>query len=129
MPVFTRNIRIFNPRNGRAREMTAVIDTGSDLCQIPETLAADLDIIVSGYVDTRIASGEIMYEPTGNIGVEFDQYSIYTTTSIGPEDAPVILGAIALAQMGLGVDPVEERLIPRILYLLMTTPASGGPTI
>ena len=120
MGVFTGNIRISNPRNGRAREMTAVIDTGSALCQIQETLAADLDITVSGHVDTRIASGEIMYEPTGNIGVEFDQYSIYTTTSIGPEGAPVILGAIALAQMGWGVDPIEERPIPRVLYLLTT---------
>ena len=62
MGVFTRSIRIFNPRNGRAREIAAVIDTGSDLCQIPETLAADLDIPVSGHVDTKIASGEITYE-------------------------------------------------------------------
>ena len=115
MGVFTRNIRILNPRNGRAREIAAVIDAGSDLCQIPETLAADLDIPVSGHVDTTIASGEITYEPVGNIGVEFDEYSIYTTSSIGPEDAPVILGSIALAQMGLGVDPIEERLIPRVL--------------
>lgn len=121
MGVLTRRVRISNPRNGRTREATAVIDTGSYLCQIPETLAADLDIAVSGHVDTRIASGEITYEPTGNIGVEFDRYSIYTTASIGPEDAPVILGAIALAQMGLGVDAVEERLVPRVLYLLMST--------
>lgn len=110
MGVFSRNIRIFNPRNGRSRETSAIIYTGSDLCQIPETLAAELDVPVSGHVDTRVASGEIVYEPTGNIGIEFDQYSIYTTASIGPEAAPIILGATALTQMGLGVDPAQEDL-------------------
>ena len=101
MGVFTRRISILNPRNGRSREAIAIVDTGSDLCQIPESLAADLDIAVSGHVDTRIASGEIVYESTGNIGIEFDQYSIYTTTSIGSEDAPVILGAGSLNPNGL----------------------------
>jgi hypothetical protein len=40
-----------------------------------------------------------------------------TTVLMGPEEGHVLLGAVTLEELGFGVDPVRQRLVPIVAYV------------
>lgn len=121
MGVFERTVRVSGPAQTVFREVSAVIDSGSDHCQIPEDVAEEIGARFRFQETILLSSGREIIVSIVGIIVGFDRYIVDTTAILGPPGGPVILGSIALAQMGFGIDPVEERLIHRVVRLLALT--------
>ena len=120
-----RNIRVSGPAGGLSRELVAVIDTGASHCQIPEDVAGEIGAPFDYQERILLATGRDLLRDVVGIVVEMDGYVVHTTATLAPPGSPALLGKIALHQMGLGVDPVENRLIKQVVYLLSE---SGWPT-
>ncbi len=118
MGVFERRIRVSGPTRQVWRELDAVIDTGSDHCQIPrdvlEAVGAPIDI----HTTVLLPNAREIPVDIASITLQFDEYTFGTTAYVGPMGGPVLVGAYALGQMGLGVDPGGEKLIHKVLHLL-----------
>lgn len=116
-----RTITVSARSGGPSRELVAIVDTGATHCQIPEDVARD--------IGAEYAMDEVIQLPNGRdvrltligIWLEMDQYRIATTATLGPAGSPTLLGKAALAQMGLGVDAEENRLIRQVVRLLAVT--------
>lgn len=126
MGVFRKRVRLSNLGETVSREVEIYIDTGARLCQISQELTDALGLVPTGQVTVRYADDRVGTRPTTLMLVEVDGQLASPRTIIGGPGAPPILGANALSELGLGVDPVEERLIPQVVELLAQT---GWPTI
>ena len=51
------------------------------------------------------------------IDVECEGRGTTTPMLMGPASGPALLGATTLEELGLGIDPLNRRLIPVDLYL------------
>ena len=65
------------------------------------------------------ADGSTRELPRGTARVTVDGRSVVTPVLFAPtDDAPPLLGAVTLESLGLGVDPIGQRLVPQDLLLL-----------
>ena len=51
------------------------------------------------------------------VDVECEGRRATTPVLMGPPSGPILLGATTLEELGLGIDPLNRRLIPVDLYL------------
>jgi predicted aspartyl protease len=78
----------------------------------------DLDVEVMEERRFRLANGERVTRPIGQTWVKVDGRESITMVVFGDEGTISLLGAVTLEEMGLGVDPVAQRLIEVDSYLL-----------
>lgn len=102
-------------------EVDAVIDTGSSLCLVPESLAQLLGLELVGVGNFTLADGSTVAFPIAGLRVELEGKVGFITTAVVPNPAEPILGALALEALGLGVEPGTEKLIPEVIRLLTMT--------
>ena len=101
----------------------SLIDTGATHCQIPASIASTLRARHLRRSQVLLADGSIQERDIVYVLVEVDPSlpSVLTTAVVGPEGAPYLIGAVALEQHGLGVDPGTQRLVPDVPVLLRTS--------
>lgn len=104
-------------------ETNATIDTGSTHCQIPESVAAQLDARLYRMTRVRLADGRVIERPIVIVLLDLDPAlaPLQTTAFVADDGSPFLIGAVPLEQMGVGVDPSGDRLIPVIDDLLTMT--------
>lgn len=113
MAVFTKPVIFADLLRRSVQEVQAVIDTGSEHCIVPESLARQLRLQIVDRSAYRMANGSLVEFPTAGLRVELEGHIVFTNAAIVPDPAEPILGAWALAGLGLGVEPGTEKLIPR----------------
>ena len=119
MGVFRVRIRIASPSNPEvARELEAVVGTGSSYTLIPRTVAEELGIRPVRKMAARLASGVRIVRDMGRAELSFDTLSTPTWIVFGDPDDAVLLGAVTLQKLGLEVDPTTETLRPTEIYML-----------
>jgi predicted aspartyl protease len=64
-----------------------------------------------------LADGRAEDWSLAQIDVECEGRRVTTPVLMGSPDAPVLLGATTLEELGLGIDPVNRRLVPVDVYL------------
>ena len=101
---------------GRGEEVDFLIDTGSMLLGLPRALADRLPLVPQ--LDRRVMlAGCVMTRlPVADVRLTLGDESVMTPCYITPEGTP-LLGAVALQSLFLGVDPVNERLVPIQAYI------------
>jgi clan AA aspartic protease len=99
-------------------ELDMVVDTGATYSAVPEAVARELGLRRNREVTVRLADGTRQVRPLVEVRVLFDGRETPTLAFTMPDDAPPLLGAHALEGLGLGVDPVEKRLVPVENFLL-----------
>jgi len=119
--VFERRIRVSGLDRDAWRELDAIIDTGSDHCQIPRDVAEDIATSLAFRTTVLLASNREVPVEVVSIVLQFDEYEFATTAYVGSTGGPALVGSLALGQMGLGVDPHGERLIHKLAHLLPIT--------
>jgi hypothetical protein len=62
----------------------------------------------------RLADGSLHEQELGNAVMRLDGVENVCPIIFGEEDSPPAIGAVTLEIMLLGVDPVEQRLVPVI---------------
>ena len=121
MGVFERRIRVAGSTQTIWRELDAIIDTGSDHCQIPRDVTDAIGAQLAFRTTVLLATNREVAVEVVNIALQFDEYLIHTTAYVGTAGGPTLIGSLALGQLGLGVDPAGERLVHRVFHLLNLT--------
>ena len=106
------------PRRGDApRYVDALVDSGAGYSVVPRSLLEAL-----GYGPVRrqrvvLADGRVEEWSVSQVEVECQGRRAITPMLMGPVAGPVLLGATTLEELGLGIDPLNRRLVPVDLYL------------
>ena len=104
--------------------ITALVDTGSTCSMAPARLLRQLGIAPAQTIEFETADGEIVAYPTGWAGFSAEGRRGCARVIFGPEDE-YILGATALEDLALMVDPVNYRLVPTRMLLKGGLPTNG----
>lgn len=96
--------------------MQALVDTGATFLTLPASLAKELGTPkVSRRQKVSLADGSVKRLPETIVSVRFDGREAASVALIVPK-GEVLLGVEPLEALGLVVDPVRERLIPKRPY-------------
>ena len=99
------------------RTIGALVDTGAAYTVLPRELIETLGCVPHRVQRVRPADGRVEEWPLAQVELECEGRRAVTPVLVGPEDAPVLLGATTLEELGLGIDPLNRRLVPVDLYL------------
>jgi predicted aspartyl protease len=109
---FTYPITLHSATGGNSEEVEALVDTGSTFSVLPATTLERLGIAPHRSVRLRLANGVVEERRIGNVTAEINGDSQSIICVFGEADSPAIIGAVTLESFLLGVDPVEQRLLP-----------------
>ena len=106
------------PRDGGpSRTMEALVDTGAVSSVVPRAVLESLGCRPVRTQRVVLADGRIEEWSVTQIDVECEGRRTTTPILMGRVDGLVLLGATTLEELGLGIDPLNRRLIPVDLYL------------
>jgi clan AA aspartic protease len=113
MGTFTVKFLLKNPLQPERRlEVEGLADTGALFTQVPAELIAQIGIAPSGTRPVRYADGTKDLVPVAKVDQAINGVETATMVICGKPHSLILLGARALETLGLGVDPVNKRLLP-----------------
>jgi clan AA aspartic protease len=116
MGVFSTHIRVASLQDrARAREIELVVDTGATLTKLPQDLLAELRIDPQFSLPSLTSDNREVMRRIGLAWININGRSGAVPVAFGDRGEPVLLGATTLEILGLTVDPVEQKLVPRPL--------------
>ena len=105
-------------QDGNATTLEAIVDTGAAFTTVPAPIVERLGVRPHRTVRLRLANGEQVEWRMGWVEVTLEGVSEQILCVFGSPDAPALIGAHTLESFLLGVDPVEQKLVPREAWLL-----------
>lgn len=117
MGQFKVALKLYPRNDGGPRGFDALVDTGAAYSVAPRPL---LEAMGGRPLRTQrvvMADGRIEEWTVTQLEVECQGRRAATPILMGPPGSPVLLGATTLEELGLGIDPVNRRLIPVDVYL------------
>lgn len=114
MGTFNVNIGVGHSDNGSLTEVSATVDTGSTYTMLPSSLLTQMNVEERDKRELTLADGSEVSLGIGQARIAIDGMEWNCPIIFGPE-GQYLLGATTLEIFGLMVDPVDERLIPRVL--------------
>ena len=117
MGTFNVSLTVGNPTTGATETVSALVDTGATFSMIPASVLERLGIEPARPRRFRIASGERVEYQTALAYFETEGYEGEARVVFGPE-GQFLLGATALEDMLLVVDPIGRRLVPEEALLM-----------
>jgi clan AA aspartic protease len=107
-----------HPRDGGTpQRLDALVDTGAGYSVVPRAILESLRCRPIRAQRVILADGRVEEWSVGQIDVECEGRRAVTPVLMGPPEGPVLLGATTLEELGLGIDPLNRRLVPVDLYL------------
>ena len=117
MATFQQQIVVSSLDSSRSRELRAWVDTRAAYTWIPRAVLEDLGIAPAFRRRFRLANGNEIDRDCAQANVKVDGSQLITVCVFGDEGSEPLLGAVTLEEMGLGVDPLNQRLVPVTLLL------------
>jgi aspartyl protease family protein len=117
MSTFQQQIEVGTIDGSRSKELKAWVDTGAAYTWIPRVVLQELGIAPAFRRRFRLANGEEIERDCAQATVAVDGSRLITVCVFGDEGSEPLLGAVTLEEMGLGVDPLNQRLVPVTLLL------------
>jgi clan AA aspartic protease len=100
------------PKDIKSVKVLALVDSGSYMMAINETIASQLDLGKLDEKSVQLADGTIrMVNVVGPIIIKFDNRKATCSALVLPGDAEVLLGAIPMEEMDVLIDPKKQKLI------------------
>ena len=112
MGTFTVPISIGDPQGENWIELDALVDTGASIVSVPASLLIDLGVKPTTQHRFRFAQGRARSLDIGEARIKINGLETGTLVAFNDEGTLPLLGALALEALFLGVDPVEQKLIP-----------------
>jgi predicted aspartyl protease len=122
MSTFRYPIEIGDIDQERFERLEAWVDTGASYTWIPQPILERFGYFSTGRRRFRMANGSIIERDVCRIYLRIDQDVQFTLCVFGDEDSEPLLGATALEEFALGVDPLHHTLVPVVLNLLSFNP-------
>jgi predicted aspartyl protease len=98
--------------NGERVTLDALVDRGATFTSVPEDVLSGLQVEPSRRARLRLADGSLQVQALGEVAAEIDGEEVQTIVVFGPPDSPPAIGAYTLEGLLLGVDPIEQKLVP-----------------
>ena len=112
MGTFYQTIVVLAPDSASQREVEALVDTGSTYLWLPGSLLLELGYKPVTRRQLTVATGETIERDLAPVLLEMGGETWPIPCVFSDESSTPLLGAIALEAFGLGVDPVNRRLVP-----------------
>ena len=112
MGTFFTPVEISGPDNERFETVDALVDTGATYTMLPSSPLIALGVSPFDRHEFRLANGEMIHRDIGAARVRIDGRVILTLVVFSDEQSHPLLGAMALEQFSMAVDPVDGRLVP-----------------
>ncbi len=111
MGTFRQAIEIALRPGGTYRTLEALVDTGATYTWIPEDILREMGAEPEFEMPFVFADGRRVNKQVTTIRARVDGRERYTPCIWGDASTTPLLGVVTLEEMGLGVDPVNRRLI------------------
>ncbi len=98
--------------------LDALVDTGASYTLIPREVMERLGHVPTHQRSFRLADGTVVELGLCQAPICIGEETAIVSCVFGDEASEPMLGATALEEFGLGVDPINHTLIPIVLYLL-----------
>jgi len=119
MGMFEVTVKVENlAAPGRAAEVPLLVDTGATLSWIPRDVLQNLGVTAFSRLPFSVADGRVLERDVTAILLTVDGRRAPVEVAFGEAGEAAVLGATALEGLGLLVDPVAKKLIPRSLLAL-----------
>lgn len=102
----------------RSTDISLLVDTGATISWIPGAVLQDLGVKPLSRLPVSLADGRRLERDVSAVLVHVDGRKAPVEVAFGQEDEAAVLGATALEGLGLIVDPVAKKLVPRDLLAL-----------
>lgn len=102
----------------RFERIEALVDTGATYTIAPRNALERLGIGPQLRRRFRVDDGPVLEVGMAWVIVRVEGGSAYTLCVFGEPGMDALLGAVTLEELGLGVDPVNQRLVPIELLLV-----------
>ena len=129
MGMFEVTVRLANlAAPDRTEEVSLLVDTGATLSWVPRKVLESLNAGVFSRLPFELADGRQLERDITTVLLTIDGRKAPVAVAFGELGEASVLGATALESLGLLVDPVEQKLIPRNLRMLLAHTAGSLPT-
>ncbi len=112
MGTFRVPIEIGDPQGERYERVEALVDTGATYTTVAASTLRRLAVMPHDRVPFILADGRRIERDVGQTWVRVDGKSVITLVIFGDEGVDPLLGSYTLEGVRLGVDPINERLVP-----------------
>ena len=112
MGTFNVEIEIGDINAANWGAISALVDTGASMTAAPASVLRALGVEPMATELFQFAAGERRRMPVGYARMKVEGKEIITQMMFNEEGTTPLLGAIALENAFLGVDPVGKRLVP-----------------
>ena len=113
MSTFTVPVTLIHPEHReRSLEADLLVDTGASYILLPPDLVARLGLATPYERRAMLASGERVTYRVGEVRIRVGDEERTTVFLACPPGCRALLGAVALEEFGLAVDPRAGRLMP-----------------
>jgi clan AA aspartic protease len=112
MGTFTVSLGVAELQGQQFIELEALVDTGATYTSIPEDVLERLGVEVRETRPFEIADDRVVEYPVGYATMRVDDREVIALVVFGPPGTAPLFGATTLETAGLGVDPINQRLIP-----------------
>ena len=116
MGCFNVKMDIGGRQDDRMIVADALVDTGAFFSSAPASVLRGLGVSPIMSRNFRFGDGRIRRMNIGRTWLRVDGHEANTLIMFNEEGTSFILGALALEEMLLGIDPVEERLFPLEIF-------------
>jgi clan AA aspartic protease len=111
MGIFTVPIVVGDLEWQRTTPLQALVDTGTTFSAVPGSVLHELGVEPIVRREVEFAHGEVREVAVGRMRVLVEAQDIITPVMFNEEGTEPLLGAVALEEALLGVDPVGQRLV------------------
>ena len=115
MGTFSVSVRIGHPTDpARSSTVELLVDTGATISFVSAEVLGNIGN-EPRWMDREFetASGAVIRRSVGAVSLAIDGYETITPVVFGEPGDARVLGAVALESLGLIVDPIARRLVPR----------------
>ena len=112
--MFSVTIGVANIEGNAFQRVKATVDTGAHYSLIPRSVLQKAGVKPYKSEVMEMADGSLKEYPIGRALMSYDGREEVCQVVFG-EDSEPLLGALALEEFGLVVDPVGQKLLPRRL--------------
>ena len=112
MGTFTLEVEVGDSLGDQFETIEALVDTGATYTMIPASLLNRLGVVPLAQMNFILADGQRIERDVGEASLRILGSTFHSPVVFANEDSNVLLGAVTLQIFGLGVDSLNERLIP-----------------
>ena len=111
-------LRIAGLSGRRARDIKVAVETGAFYTSLPARWLRELGVEPLGERRLLVADGRYTCAHVGEARATVNGKTVTTLVTFADDDAPPVLGTYTLDGLGLTVNPVARRLVPKrfIMY-------------